>query len=118
MLTAPTVEEVRDLLNAGKALPNLAYRAPQVCALAECTYRQLDYWVRTHLLEPSIRVAAGSGSMRLFSAEDVLLARFLTVWSALAREADIYGLVRRLGPAGAVGMLRETLASLEAVLPD
>jgi DNA-binding transcriptional MerR regulator len=36
------------------------------------TYRQLDYWARTHLLEPSLRRASGSGSQRLYSFTDVV----------------------------------------------
>ncbi len=48
------------------------YRAPQVCKLVGITYRQLDYWARTGLLEPSVRTAHGSGSQRLYAFEDVV----------------------------------------------
>ncbi len=48
------------------------YRAPQVCKLVGITYRQLDYWARTHLLEPSLQRAHGSGSQRLYSFADVV----------------------------------------------
>ncbi|HEX7099842.1 MAG TPA: MerR family transcriptional regulator [Acidimicrobiia bacterium] len=48
------------------------YRAPQVCNLVGITYRQLDYWARTGLLEPSLRQASGSGSQRLYSFTDVV----------------------------------------------
>ncbi|MFO7292387.1 MAG: MerR family transcriptional regulator [Actinomycetes bacterium] len=50
----------------------LGYRAPQVCKLVGITYRQLDYWARTGLLEPSLRQASGSGSQRLYSFTDVV----------------------------------------------
>ncbi len=50
----------------------LGYRAPQVCSLVDITYRQLDYWARTGLLQPSLRQAAGSGSQRLYSFTDVV----------------------------------------------
>jgi DNA-binding transcriptional MerR regulator len=40
--------------------------------LVGITYRQLDYWARTHLLEPSLRRASGSGSQRLYSFTDVV----------------------------------------------
>ena len=39
------------------------YRAPQVCKLAGITYRQLDYWDRTELLQPSLVAAQGSGTL-------------------------------------------------------
>jgi DNA-binding transcriptional MerR regulator len=48
------------------------YRAPQVCKLVDITYRQLDYWARTGLLEPSLQQAKGSGSQRLYSFSDVV----------------------------------------------
>ncbi|NNC76121.1 MAG: MerR family transcriptional regulator [Acidimicrobiia bacterium] len=48
------------------------YRAPYVCKLVGITYRQLDYWARTGLLEPSIQNASGSGSQRLYSFTDIV----------------------------------------------
>lgn len=48
------------------------YRAPQVCKLVGITYRQLDYWARTNLLQPAVAQAQGSGSQRLYSFEDVV----------------------------------------------
>lgn len=48
------------------------WRAPQVCNLVGITYRQLDYWARTGLLEPSLQQASGSGSQRLYSFTDVV----------------------------------------------
>ena len=37
------------------------YRGPTACKAAGITYRQLDYWARTGLVEPAVRGAAGSG---------------------------------------------------------
>lgn len=51
------------------------YRAPQVCNLVGITYRQLDYWARTDLLRPSLAVAQGSGSQRLYSFGDIVQLR-------------------------------------------
>ena len=51
------------------------YRAPQVCNIVGITYRQLDYWARTGLLEPSIQSAQGSGTQRLYSFADVVQLR-------------------------------------------
>src|SRR5699024_2505573 len=51
------------------------YRGPTACRAAGITYRQLDYWARTGLVEPSIRSASGSGSPRLYSFRDVLVLK-------------------------------------------
>ena len=48
------------------------YSGPQVCGLVGITYRQLDYWARTGLLQPSLASAKGSGSRRVYSYSDVL----------------------------------------------
>lgn len=48
------------------------FRAPQVCNLVGITYRQLDYWARTGLLQPTLKTAKGSGSQRLYGFSDVV----------------------------------------------
>lgn len=37
------------------------WRGPAACAVVGITYRQLDYWARSELAQPSIATAAGSG---------------------------------------------------------
>ncbi|KGF06360.1 transcriptional regulator [Arcanobacterium sp. S3PF19] len=63
----------------GDVLPDLdmqtGYRGPAVCRALGITYRQLDYWDRTGLVVPDIRVASGSGTQRLYSFRDVLLLK-------------------------------------------
>jgi DNA-binding transcriptional MerR regulator len=54
---------------------DLGYRGPTACAAAGITYRQLDYWARTGLVEPSVRAAAGSGSQRLYGFRDILVLK-------------------------------------------
>jgi DNA-binding transcriptional MerR regulator len=56
---------------------DVGYRAPVVTQLVGVTYRQLDYWARTQLLEPSIRPASGSGSQRLYAFRDVLVLKLI-----------------------------------------
>ena len=51
------------------------YRGPTACSAAGITYRQLDYWARTGLVEPSVRGAHGSGSQRLYSFRDILVLK-------------------------------------------
>ena len=41
------------------------------------TYRQLDYWARTKLVEPTVRSAGGSGTQRLYSFKDILLLKII-----------------------------------------
>ncbi|WP_372594264.1 MerR family transcriptional regulator [Actinotalea sp.] len=63
----------------GDELPDLdtdsGYRGPTACRAAGITYRQLDYWARTGLVEPSIRPATGSGTQRLYSFRDILVLK-------------------------------------------
>lgn len=65
----------------GDPLPDLdqesGYRGPMACKAAGITYRQLDYWARTGLVEPSIRNAQGSGTQRLYSFRDILVLRIV-----------------------------------------
>jgi DNA-binding transcriptional MerR regulator len=51
------------------------YRGPTACRAAGITYRQLDYWARTGLVEPSVRGAAGSGTQRLYGFRDILVLK-------------------------------------------
>lgn len=53
----------------------VGYRGPVACAAAGITYRQLDYWARTGLVEPTVRPAAGSGSQRLYGFRDILVLK-------------------------------------------
>jgi DNA-binding transcriptional MerR regulator len=55
----------------------VGYRGPTACHAAGITYRQLDYWARTGLVEPSIRSAHGSGSQRLYSFRDILVLKIV-----------------------------------------
>lgn len=54
---------------------SVGYRGPTACAAAGISYRQLDYWARTGLVEPSVRPAKGSGSARLYGFRDILVLR-------------------------------------------
>jgi DNA-binding transcriptional MerR regulator len=54
---------------------DIGYRGPTACTAAGITYRQLDYWARTGLVEPSVRSAHGSGSQRLYSFRDILVLK-------------------------------------------
>jgi len=56
---------------------DLGYRGPTACNAAGITYRQLDYWARTGLVEPTVRSATGSGTQRLYGFRDILLLKII-----------------------------------------
>jgi DNA-binding transcriptional MerR regulator len=64
---------VRGTLSDGN--PEIGYRPPTACTAAGISYRQLDYWARTGLVEPSVRAAHGSGSQRLYGFRDILVLK-------------------------------------------
>ena len=53
------------------------YRGAVAARAAGISYRQLDYWARTGLVEPTIRGAAGSGSQRLYGFRDILVLKLV-----------------------------------------
>lgn len=70
--------DTQDALFTGDFSPvplEYGYRGPIACAAAGITYRQLDYWARTGLVEPTVRSAEGSGTQRLYSFRDLLLLK-------------------------------------------
>ncbi|WP_437091421.1 MerR family transcriptional regulator [Streptomyces sp. enrichment culture] len=94
------------------ASEQIGYRGPTACAAAGITYRQLDYWARTGLVEPSVRPAHGSGTQRLYSFRDVvvlkIVKRFLDTGVSLQ---NIRTAVRHLRERGFSDLERMTLMS-------
>jgi DNA-binding transcriptional MerR regulator len=62
-------------LQEAAATEGVGYRGPTACSAAGISYRQLDYWARTGLVEPSVRPAHGSGTQRLYSFRDILMLK-------------------------------------------
>ena len=69
------VEGAEGSEGSGSQSAEIGYRGPTACSAAGITYRQLDYWARTGLVEPSVRAAHGSGSQRLYSFRDILVLK-------------------------------------------
>lgn len=94
------------------ASEQIGYRGPTACAAAGITYRQLDYWARTGLVEPSVRPAHGSGTQRLYSFRDVvvlkIVKRFLDTGVSLQ---NIRTAVQHLRERGFGDLERVTLMS-------
>jgi DNA-binding transcriptional MerR regulator len=80
---------------------DVGYRGPTACAAAGITYRQLDYWARTGLVEPSVRAATGSGSQRLYGFRDILalkiVKRLLDTGISLQQIRTAIGFLREQG---------------------
>ena len=57
--------------------PKVGYRGISAAGAAGISYRQLDYWDRTSLVQPSVRGAAGSGSQRLYAFRDILVLKLV-----------------------------------------
>nr|WP_240755738.1 MerR family transcriptional regulator [Nocardioides iriomotensis] len=88
------------------------YRGPTACNAAGITYRQLDYWARTGLVEPSVRGASGSGSQRLYSFRDILLLKVIKrLLDAGISLQQIRTAVQHLRKRGTDDLTRVTLMS-------
>ena len=87
----------------------------EVCQLARCSYRQLDYWCRTGLVEPAT-AARGSGSSRQFDDGDVA---DVTAITELLRFGLGLSLVRRLKDVQAANAaIEDVRATIEDLLID
>ena len=53
------------------------YRGSVAANAAGISYRQLDYWARTGLVQPTVRGAQGSGTQRLYSVRDILVLKLV-----------------------------------------
>ena len=88
------------------------YRGQIAASAAGITYRQLDYWARTGLVEPTVQSAHGSGSQRLYGFRDILVLklvkRLLDTGISLQQ---IRVAVEQLRAAGITGLTETTLMS-------
>jgi DNA-binding transcriptional MerR regulator len=88
------------------------YRGPTACNAAGITYRQLDYWARTGLVEPTVRGATGSGTQRLYSFRDILLLKVIKrLLDAGISLQQIRSAVQHLRERGTDDLTRVTLMS-------
>jgi DNA-binding transcriptional MerR regulator len=108
---------IQDLVEPGALRDEMmadevGYRGPTACSAAGITYRQLDYWARTGLVEPSVRAAHGSGSQRLYSFRDILVLkvvkRLLDTGISLQQ---IRAAVKHLRDRGSADLAQVTLMS-------
>jgi DNA-binding transcriptional MerR regulator len=91
---------------------DVGYRGPTACNAAGITYRQLDYWARTGLVEPTVRAAGGSGTQRLYSFRDILLLKVIKrLLDAGVSLQQIRTAVEHLRQRGTEDITRVTLMS-------
>jgi len=91
---------------------DVGFRGPTACQAAGVTYRQLDYWARTGLVEPSVRSATGSGTQRLYSFRDILLLKIIKrLLDAGVSLQQIRTAVQHLRERGTDDLTRVTLMS-------
>lgn len=90
----------------------IGYRGATACSAAGISYRQLDYWARTGLVEPSIRSASGSGTQRLYGFRDILVLKIVKrLLDAGVSLQNIRTAVDHLRNRGVVDLERITLMS-------
>ena len=90
----------------------IGYRGATACSAAGISYRQLDYWARTGLVEPSIRPAGGSGSTRLYGFRDILVLKIVNrLLDAGVSLQNIRTAVNHLRERGVTELERITLMS-------
>ena len=53
------------------------YTGPEVCKITGISYRQLDHWTTTKLIEASVRNIKGSGFHRIYSFNDIVLVKLV-----------------------------------------
>jgi DNA-binding transcriptional MerR regulator len=91
---------------------DVGYRGPTACSAAGITYRQLDYWARTGLVEPTVREASGSGTQRLYSFRDILVLKVVKkLLDAGVSLPNIRTAVATLRDRGVEDLLQVTLIS-------
>jgi len=91
---------------------DVGYRGAVACAAAGISYRQLDYWARTGLVEPSVRDATGSGSTRLYGFRDVIVLKVVKrLLDSGVSLANIRAAVCHLRESGVDDLARITLIS-------
>ena len=90
----------------------IGYRGATACSAAGITYRQLDYWARTFLVEPSVRTAHGSGTQRLYGFRDILVLKIVKrLLDAGVSLQNIRTAVEHLRTRGVTDLERITLMS-------
>lgn len=68
------------------------YNSYDVCHMTGVSYRQLDYWIRCGAFHP-YREAAGSGTQRRYTDDDIRILRVLARLAHLGATTDVLSAV-------------------------
>jgi DNA-binding transcriptional MerR regulator len=113
-----------DRLTEPVSAEGAGYREPTVCAAAGITLRQLDYWTKTGLIEPSVPGGDGSDSRRLYSFRDVVVLkvvkRLLHTGISLQQIRAAVDHLRERGPEdlAQVTLMSDGVSVYECTSPD
>ena len=111
-LEVPTADTTTGIPTAEIATLDVGYRGATACVAAGITYRQLDYWARTGLVEPSVKPATGSGSQRLYGFRDILVLKIVKrLLDTGVSLQNIRSAVEHLRSRGVADLERMTLMS-------
>lgn len=58
-------------------MEKIFYTTTEIASLSGFSVRQLDYWARKRLIVPGFQQAHGSGSRRLYTADDLVQLHFI-----------------------------------------
>ena len=72
------------------------YSTIQAAEITGATYRQVDYFDRIGLIEPSVRRAKGSGSCRAYNYDDLLVLRVVILQRTFWIKTDSGGVPPKL----------------------
>ena len=90
-------------------MPDDGFHGPKVCAIVGITYRQLDYWTRTNLVQASVQSARGSGTQRLYSYSDLLelkvIKRLLDAGISLQSARKAVDALRQVGDVASANLV-------------
>lgn len=77
--TSSVASSPQTLFDDGLPQPNRngGFKGAVAAKAAGISYRQLDYWARTGLVEPTVQGASGSGSQRLYGFRDILVLKLV-----------------------------------------
>jgi hypothetical protein len=107
-------QPVRSITGVRDAAAQRGYSTHEVTTVTGASYRQLDYWSRTGVLQSSLRSASGQGSRRLYSSDDVRAAAVLASLSTMLDQTN--GSVSRDARAAAVRLIQNDDAARWLVL--
>ncbi|MEW6188240.1 MAG: MerR family transcriptional regulator [Thermodesulfobacteriota bacterium] len=88
----------------------MSFNTKTVTKVIGLSARQIDYWDKTHFIKPSLKEAAGYGSVRLYSFEDLVR---LKVAKTLIDNGISLQKIRK-----AISFLKKNLPNIEDPLSD